>query len=177
MGQRLGNLYERLQDELKKNLFLYVPKEKQRFYIEPHDRFSLDTDCFPSAKYEIEEAGKCYAAGRNTACVLHLMRILELGLNALAKHFNVPYQHVNWDQIINKLPEKIKAIEGMVPKPEQWRADRQFYSEVALHFQFLKDAYRNYAMHVHETYDESRAFSLFMYTREFMRSLATRVHE
>ena len=177
LGQRFSNLYERLYDETKRNLFLYVPKEKKRFYTESHDKFGLDTERFPSAKDEIEEAGKCYATGRNTACVLHLMRILEIGLNALAKNFGIPYEHSNWDKIINQIPGKINAIERNPNKPPNWQDDRKFYSELASHFRFIKDAYRNYAMHVHERYDEGKAHSLYLQTSEFMRHLATKLSE
>lgn len=177
IAQQFTEFNERFYDETKRNLFMHVPKEKQRFYTEPHKKFGLDVERFPSAKDEIEEAGKCYAAGRNTACVLHLMRILEGGLSALGKHFGIPYSHTNWEAIINQIPVKIDEIEKRSNKPLNWQDDRKFYSEAGVHFKFLKDAYRNYAMHLHESYDEGKAFSLFTHASEFMRHLATKLSE
>jgi hypothetical protein len=177
LAKSFADLSERLYDEINDNLFMYVPKGKQQFYTDPHERFGLDVKNFPSATDEIEEAGKCYAAGRNTACVLHLMRVLETGLNALAKHLNVPYDSVNWEQITNKIPGKLDELEKLSPKPQNWKDDRKFYSEVGIHFKFIKDAYRNYAMHVHDRYDDSKALAIFNHVSAFMRHVATKLSE
>lgn len=34
---------------------------------------------FPGAAYDVEEAAKCLALSRSTACVFHLMRVMEVG--------------------------------------------------------------------------------------------------
>jgi len=47
---------------------------------------------FPSANEDIYEAAKCLALDRATACVMHLMRVCELGLKALATTINVQSQ-------------------------------------------------------------------------------------
>jgi hypothetical protein len=48
------------------------------------------TTNFSSTSFDIEEAGKCFATGRNTATVMHLMRVMEIGLKAAAIGMNVP---------------------------------------------------------------------------------------
>ena len=40
-------------------------------------------DKFPSAAFDIDEAGKCLAIGRSTAAVFHLMRALETAIRAV----------------------------------------------------------------------------------------------
>ena len=35
---------------------------------------------FPAANHEASEAGKCFATARYTACVFHLMRVMEVGV-------------------------------------------------------------------------------------------------
>jgi hypothetical protein len=62
-------------------------------------------------------------------------------------------------------------------KPKNWKADEKFYSEAIAHFRFLKDAWRNYSMHVFERYDENQAESAFNHTKAFMRQLATKLKE
>ena len=47
---------------------------------------------FPSSKGDIDEAGKCLALDRGTACVFHLMRILEIGLQLLAAKLGISLQ-------------------------------------------------------------------------------------
>lgn len=174
LGRQLHELQCRLLDETKRTLFMFIPKPKQRFYSLPLNQFGVN---IKPARKEIQEAGRCYAAGRNTACVLHLMRVLEVGLNALAIKFGVPFEHTNWDNIITPIEKKIKEIEATPNhlKPPKWKDDRKFYSEVAAQFRFLKDAYRNYAMHVHETYDETDAREIYNHVSSVMRHLATKL--
>lgn len=63
---------------------------------------------FPSTKYDVTEALKCYAFGRGTACVFHLMRVLERGLKVFADRFGIPSDHTNWHNIIEGI-EKLFA--------------------------------------------------------------------
>jgi hypothetical protein len=55
-----------------------------------------------SASFDIEEAGKCLAFDRGTATVMHLMRVLEVGLKALAKVLQIAYAP-SWDSYIKKI--------------------------------------------------------------------------
>jgi hypothetical protein len=61
--------------------------EKQKSeYFEPKQPFGADFELkFPLAVYEVEESGKCIALSRDTASVLHLMRVMEIGIRAVAR--------------------------------------------------------------------------------------------
>jgi hypothetical protein len=131
---------------------------------------------FPSAVYDIEEAGKCLALQRSTACVVHLMRVLEIGLNRLAAQFGVPFENVNWQNVIDQIEVKIRNINS-VSNGANWKVDEQYYSEAAAHFRFLKNAWRNHAMHVREQYDEPRAEVILNNVRAVMTHLATHLSE
>lgn len=128
---------------------------------------------FPSSSPEIAEAGKCMALGRWTAAVMHLMRALEPALRALQDAADVEVPKEQWDQILNQVEAKIKTIR----KRSHGKKDEQWFSEAAAHFRFLKDAWRNYANHLHERYDEERAEEIFNSVKGFMRHLATRLYE
>ena len=92
------------------------------------------------------------------------MQVLERGLNALAAKFNVPFDYRNWQPIIGAVETKVKSL-----PPGQ---ERHFYQEVVGQFGFLKDAYRNHALHVHDDkYDLDKALSMFNHVRDFMRAL------
>ena len=54
-------------DEIKTNLFLYVPQTHARLFDDPSPFGPEVITAFPSAEYEIKEAGKCLALRRNTA--------------------------------------------------------------------------------------------------------------
>lgn len=105
------------------------------------------------------------------------MRVLEVGLQTLARYFRIPYKHSNWEVIINKIPGRIHEIESRKRKPKNWRDMRKFLAEAGANFRLLKDAFRNWAMHSHVTYDDRAAREIFEGTKAFMRHLATQIKE
>ena len=72
-------LVKRIQVELQSKLFLYVPSQNGPFYQEPLAGWEKTTSALPSAIFDIQEASKCLALQRNTACVFHLMRVMGSG--------------------------------------------------------------------------------------------------
>lgn len=129
-------------------------------------------DAFPSAQFDISEAAKCRAVGRWTACVMHLMRALEVGLAALARHYNVAVDS-NWNKTLNEIEAKTREVgrRSQGAEAEQWAA------EAATHLRFIKNAWRNQAMHPRQTYDEERAVTIFESARSFMQHLSGKLSE
>lgn len=165
-----------VQAELSHHLLFVIPQRDADFFGDfplGHEVF----DRFPSARQDIAEAAKALALDRSTASVLHLMRVLEVGLNALAHSLRIPYKHTNWEIVINQIPGRIKEIESKQRKPKDWRNLRQFLAEAGSDFRLLKDAFRNWAMHVHVAYDDRAAREIFDGTKAFMRHLATKLKE
>lgn len=124
---------------------------------------------------EINEGMQCFALGRYPASVFHMMRVLEIGLNALAGELGVPFEHRNWENVIAAIEAELVRREkapNTPPDPHR-KARLHFYGESARHFRFLKEAWRNYAVHVKETYDHGTAQSVLQHVSEFIRQLAT----
>lgn len=167
-------LRDRLPDELETTYLLALSRTQVAKYDPVSPLFGESVEnAFPSASPEIAEAGKCMALERWTASVMHLMRALEPALLALQAAVKVDISKEQWSQILNQIEAKIKTInKGNAPA-----GDEQWYSEVAAQFIFLKNAWRNYAMHINERYDEERAQEVFDGTRAVMRHLATRLSE
>jgi hypothetical protein len=166
-----------LRRELTTKLFLTLPEESsiKLFGNErpfDNDKISVN-DAFPEAVFDIQEAANCLALSRATGCVCHLMRVLEAGLCALAIELKIPWpEQNNWQNVINKIETAIAQFEkGMQPFPPDFRAKRQIYAEAATQFTHFKDAWRNYAMHFHATYDDPKAQIIFTSVGEFMRAL------
>src|SRR5262249_20723072 len=89
LGAWMMELHHSAYRELKRTSIMYVPNEDAKFY-EREELFGKEVrNKFPSAVNDIRAAGNCYATDNSTACVMHLMRVLELGLNSLAKQFRV----------------------------------------------------------------------------------------
>jgi hypothetical protein len=172
---RVGSVCHVLRLELDGRKLLQVQRED--LYSPSSPLFgSAVSDHFPTVDEEVAEAGKCLALRRGTACVMHLMRTLEVGLHSLAGEMGVPFENKNWNTIIDQVEKQIREMSSVTHGAE-WKKDQQFYSEAAVHFRLLKDAWRNHAMHVHERYSEERAEAIFNSVRSFMQHLATKLYD
>ncbi len=124
-------------------------------------------DSFPEAQYDIEEAGRCISFGLSTAAVMHSMRVLEIGLKSLASHFNVDFGS-NWNQTLNEIENKIRSIR----RKEHGNEHERQAAEAGTHLRFIKNAYRNHAMHALMKYDQRESKEIFEATKAFMRHQA-----
>ena len=169
-------LRERVADELKGKAFYYVSDHVELLSDSPLFGDKVE-EAFPSARYGISEAGRCLALRRSTACVLHLMRALEPVLTSLCAALDMSMPRKSWDIVIRKIAKEIRSrSEG--PTDEKWRdEDEPFFSEAAAHFQLIKSAWRNHAMHGRDIYTEERAEEIYDSVRSFMHHLSKRLSE
>jgi hypothetical protein len=135
---------------------------------------------FPSAIYEIDEAGKCYALGRSTACVFHLMRAMEIGIRTAARALGIPDpvkgSERNWGAMLKKIKDEIDRRNGT--KPPSWQPkDRELFEEAYVSLDAVRVAWRNTTMHVENKYTEDEAEHIFVTVRGFMKKLASRMDE
>ncbi len=172
ISRHCSMLSQMVADELAEQKFYTLGSGDARWF-EDAEPFGLEVeDAFPSAAFDIEEAAKCRALGRWTASVMHLMRVMEVGLAALARHYGIDHQ-ANWNQVLNQIEAKTREIGKRThgEEAEQWAA------EAATHLRFVKNAWRNHAMHPRSQYDPDRAKAVFENTRSFMQHLATKLIE
>lgn len=176
------NLQKLLDREMSGRVFLYVTPERFRFMpkkTDPHVFGETATLAFPSAQYDMHEAGMCMGLARPVAAVFHLMRVLELGLTALGDAFGVSLAHTNWAPAIEQIESRIRDMHkdpAWKALPD-WKDQQEFYAQAASHFGILKDAWRNYTAHARGVYTEEKAALIFNNVRAFMQTLATRLHE
>ncbi len=134
---------------------------------------------FPSAIYDIEEAGKCLALDRYTACVFHLMRVLEIALRALAKKLNDetvdPERNPSWERILNRI--RCEMNKDKKDRSPEWLADEEFLVEAAAHLQTVKNAWRNPTVHPQNSYTVDEAGEIFQSVKAFMKHVAPRLEE
>jgi hypothetical protein len=170
------------EKEIQGKAFFYVSAEKMKFYPtskEPHVFGEQVGKSFPSAAQDIFESGVCLALDRGSACVFHLMRVLEIGLTVLGDKFGVSLEHTNWGPAIEEIEKKVREMH----KDPVWKAladckdQQEFYAQAASHFGVLKDAWRNYTMHVRGFYTEEQAEMIFQSVKAFMQKLSTRLSE
>jgi hypothetical protein len=149
--------------------------------------FSHDVNTkFPDASTEIMEAQTCYALGRHTASVFHLMRAVEHGLRALVVAVGVtpgkvPLAYEEWNTLIEQLEKAWKAIEGGPPqgwgKSAELTHAREFFNPIVADLHAIKDAVRNVTMHTRGSYDEESALAIRNKVADWFRVLATKVEQ
>ncbi len=160
---------------LERPRFKVIESDKLEFFNNPRALFGEPIiERFPISGNDIEEAGKCYAAGRDTACVFHLMRVMEIGLRTLGASLKDarldPKKNPSWDAILKKCEEELaKPIRDRAP---EWRDDDTFYSTATANLRAVKDAWRNPTLHVEQNYNEETALEIWNSVRAFMRHLS-----
>ncbi len=172
LSRSCSGVAQQVTDELSGRKLYTLAGRHSTYFEEPAPFGDKVEDAFPAASFDIQEAAKCRALGRWTACVMHVMRAMEVGLSALANHYDVVLD-ANWNQVLNQIELRTREIgkRSHGAEAEQWAA------EAATHLRFVKNAWRNHAMHPLEKYDEERAVQIFESCRSFMHHLAGKLAE
>ncbi len=173
-GMKVGQAIDLLEQlkrtitwEMQEKLFMFIPPEQAVFYDQP-ELFGKEVNSrFPSIQFDVIEAGNCYAAGRATAVVFHLMRIMEVGVQEFGNKLgiNLVGEKV-WQVILDGINPKIKAL---LPKDQRTVE----LAQAAANLYAVKLAWRNEVMHPKETYTLEEADNLIRQVRLFMENLAT----
>jgi hypothetical protein len=152
----------------------YGPLRKYEPYFEQPKLFGDDVFAkFSSANNDIFEAGMCLALERGTACAMHLMRIIEAGLKALAATLGVGVQN-DWGSYLRLIDE---ALAKRIKASGKRTADEQFFAEARVMIDGMRVAWRNPTMHIENNYSVERAESMLIAVRSFMQHLATKLSE
>lgn len=174
--RRVTELRERVEQELRDRLFLYVPRQRAVLHDQEQLFGPAVAQKFRRASLHIRESGSCLALSRFTAAVFHLMCALEAALDALAFAVGLPESQRNWQQIIQAIEARIHDVAmGKSQAPPGW--DKSWYSDIAVEFSHFKEAWRNHVNHGRVHYTEEDASHIFEHVRAFMQKLATRLHE
>lgn len=178
----LADLRATLCAELRTRFFLFIPADEAAFFNKDN---LFGSEYHPKASKEVNDeinaAGTCISLGSYTAAMFHLMRVLEFGLRALARHLkvkkvksNIPLEHGTWEELI-------RAIEGknaqLMARPRGFKRQNEldFYSGLLIEMRTFKDYWRNAVMHTRASYDKRQALDAFEHVRNFMQRLATKV--
>ena len=166
---------ERFESELKARVLLFVPPERAKYFSDETLFGASVAGRLPKLAEDIAEAGKCFACGRYSATVFHLMRVMEAGLGRLAKLLRLTINLKRpWGHILRDIAGAIAALPGAPggpPGTPQEQARHEKFAEVAAYLSHVKDAWRNTTMHPKRTYTEEEAEHLFSNVRAFMQAL------
>jgi hypothetical protein len=183
LAARVPNLQDRIRDELSLSLFMQIPYSKASYY---EDTYLFGEDVFnkfPSANLDIEEAGKCFATARYTACVMHLQRVLEIGLKSYANCLGVmnliTTAQPSWQNVLDKTAKEIKDRNDKQNTTANWTSneEKDFCENVQPFLVSVKTAWRNPSMHADKTYNEEIAEDIYSAVKRFMKHLAEHLDE
>ena len=128
---------------------------------------------FPSAAFDLDEAGKCLALSRSTAAVFHLMRVSEIALHAVHSCLGITTPLVgndrNWGKILNRIRDNINGRKNFM--------ENDLFQEIYALIDAIKDAWRNATMHVEHKKTEEEAEVILICVRALMKKLAARMDE
>lgn len=185
MRDELIALHGSIQHQLQERKFFYVKPERVRFYEQPLEDWGPAPAEFPKVCLDIDEAGKCLAFERGTACVFHLMRVAEVGLRRLARQLHVklqdrkgkvtPIDEAQWQLILAALNKKLDALRNAPKKRKGRAAQLAAYTEIKESLQSFKDAWRNDLSHGRESFSVPRAQEILGHVKALMRRLAEEV--
>jgi hypothetical protein len=174
-------LVSSFRDELREHKFVQFDPRRIRYLttVEEFVQNPLFGDAvaknFSSAMKDARDAGICYAAYRNTACVFHCMRVVERGLRALANElqikFPVPFEYQEWHSMIDAIESAIRKLEQQ-PRSAAKAETLKFYAKASFQFFYFKNAWRNHVAHAREDYSDEEATMVLEHTGDFMRYLA-----
>lgn len=159
--------------EIKDSKYYAPLPEYLKYYSNPKLFGDEVFDRFSSANDDIFEAGACLAFERSTACVMHLMKVLEVGLAALAQELGADKQN-DWGSYIREIGKKLDArAKGAKARS----GDEQFFAEAGASFDRMKRAWRNPTMHPDRSYSQQRAEEILLAVKSFMIHLSTKLRE
>ena len=177
LREELSGISATLRRELSSAHLLTLKPDRGQYLEQTTPLFGAEVDTrFPSASYDLAEAGKCYALDRPTACVFHLMRVLEFGIEGTRKCLGIPdpvkAAERNWGTALRKINEAIAA-------KSSWQApeDTGFFAEIHASLDAVRNVWRNATMHVEKKYTAEEAEHIFAAVRGFMTKLASRCDE
>jgi hypothetical protein len=173
-------LRDRLPDQLESSYLLSLTARERELFdsAAPHygEQVSI---AFSSIVYEIDEAAKCLALGRSTACAFHSIRCLEAGIRALSRCLQIPDPTRASDRSWQKLLSNLKCgIDGKWPtNSDRLSGDGEFFDNAYAALAAIQNPWRNATMHLDQKYTEDEARHIFDMVRSFMKKLAYRCDE
>ena len=127
--------------ELSSHKFLHMPHEQAKiYYAKPQDNFGKPVvKAYSHGLYDMKEAARCLSVNRYTACVFHLMRLLEIPLRSLWTSTKTKADMPkNWGGFIGGIKDHADSLEG---------DEQQFYLDAAIYLFAVKQGWRNRTIH------------------------------
>ena len=173
VSRSLEELRERIKDELDDRTFHYLQPRHAKLFLAGQDAFGDEVvAAFPRASTDMAEAVACMVWGRHTACVFHLMRVMEISLYEVGEKLGVTIVSKNgefreWGAITRQMDDAIKNVAN--------KDEKRRWSEVRALLDHVRHCWRNATMHPRRTYTHEEALAVFDAVKSYLRSVSTLV--
>jgi hypothetical protein len=169
----LEHLTERITEELSTRSFVHIPDDKLKYYKQEEPFGDTVGRKFPKLIEDISNAGTCFALGQNTACVFHLMRVMEYCVQRFGKKLkiNIDTRNESWYQIMLSVNSEINKMPAGKSKSAAQNNRKKRFSLAASRLDHVRIVWRNDAMHPKETYDEDQALEVLTSVEAFLKSV------
>lgn len=168
----IGTIRRLVSWEMEQFVYFELPAQQIPLWIDAKEPFGEDVaKSFQS--YEIrrnlEEASKCLALDRGSACVFHLMCALDKSLEKYCRRLQVRYKSTwDWKEILRRI---FARIDRFSQRTKRQLNIREQHLSCYTHLNAVRAAWRNPTMHSRRSYTPEEALDVFSATRAFMRDL------
>jgi hypothetical protein len=160
---------------------MFVMSDQEVRYYDPKEPLfgtKFANNFRTQGEFELDEAAKCLALARPTAAVFHLMRIMEIGIRALARCLNIPDPlkpaERNWGYILGEIK---KGADLRWPTAAVRVGDGALFEQLHASLDAVRNPWRNATMHVEKKYTDDEAEHIFVAVKGFMKKLSDRCDE
>ena len=168
-----------IRNELQSEQFLWITQERSKFYKKTAadliGQQALDRFSTMRVDQEADEAMRCYAVGRHTACAFHLMRLVEAGLRAFGFAIGYVAKNNNWGGAFDEYDRQFSAAPK--DRPAHWQTHKDFLVDISGDLRATQKAYRNHINHLDHFYSDAEAEYLLRIIPVFFTHLATGLDE
>jgi hypothetical protein len=180
ISEGLSELLSRLYDELRGQKFFAIEPNETQFYEDSLSQWGCVIGRFSEVRDDVEEASKCFAFERYSACIFHLMRVTEAGVVALGRIVDPKDYKPQFGSILRKLDTLSKT--KWQDWPDDARPHKQLFVDVLPRLHAVKDSWRDKASHfdahiipLGAISNRERALDIYNCTLSLMRLLAERL--
>lgn len=168
-SRSIVELQSRLAQELSHHVFMRI--ESPQYYGKSPRFAQMVTEIYPEIAHDVVEAGNCLAMDRGTACVFHLMRIIEFGLQRIGGRLKIEKIHnKNWQQVLSQISV---AVSRMPESTTALRKKKEGYTEVVALFETVKMAWGDGAIELKPAHSTKEAEALLCAVNKFMVQVAS----
>jgi hypothetical protein len=157
-----------------KSNFIIILSERWFYALGPAaaEHYGLDAafgegfwEKFKDARDDLEHAGNCLALGEGTACVMHLMRMMEIVIRDMGNRLGMTFDLKDtWGGILKDLDKKIEDMAAATIEEQQ---KKHQWSECRNYLWHVKRAHRDDSMHGTRAYSPKEAKQVLDALKDF----------